>query len=86
MVKLNNQTRFNAPYRNINDSVCFSDLKILFCMNKSKIGREIDILCVYIFLPLYSGGEVWEGIWNQTYFSVIEFLFREITPRYHILR
>ena len=32
-------------------------------------------------LPLYSGSEVWEGIWNQTHFIGIEFLSHEITPR-----
>ena len=40
----------------------------------------------FFFLPLYSGGEVWEGIWNQTLFSGIEFLYREIARCYPISR
>ena len=47
---------------------------------------EHTLTCIF-FLPLYSGGEVWEGIWNQTHLVVcIEFLSREITPRYHTTR
>jgi len=26
-----------------------------------------------LFYPLYSGSEVWEGIWNQTHFVVLNF-------------
>ena len=40
----------------------------------------------YFLLPLYSGDEVWEGICNQTHFSGIEYLSREITPCYLISR
>ena len=50
----------------------------------NNINIEVSDTYIYFLLPLYSGCEVWESIWNQTHFSGIEFLSREITPRYHI--
>ena len=45
------------------------------------------VFSLFLVLLLYSGGEVGEGIWNQTHlFSDIEFLPREITPHHHISR
>ena len=35
------------------------------------------------FLPIYSGSEVWEGIWIHTHLVVLNFCLEEITPRYH---
>ena len=40
----------------------------------------------FFSLPLYSGDEVWEGIWNQTHLAVLNFCLGEITPRYHTSR
>ena len=45
-----------------------------------------QIHLVVFHCPLYSGSEVREGIWNQTRFNTsgIEFMSREIKPRFHI--
>ena len=32
----------------------------------------------YFSLPLYSGGEVWEGIWNQTHLMVLNFCLESV--------
>ena len=34
--------------------------------------QPVDIIPVFLF-PLYSGSELWEGIWNQTHLVVLNF-------------
>ena len=31
-----------------------------------------------ILLPLYSGGEVWEGIWNKTHLLILNFCLERL--------
>ena len=35
-------------------------------------------LILFIWLPLYFGGEMWEGIWNQTHLVVLNFCLERL--------
>ena len=40
---------------------------------KENMKRSYKHSCSFFLLPLYSGGEMWEGIWNQTHLEVLHF-------------
>ena len=40
--------------------------------------RQGEFFFKYFLLPLYSGEEVWEGIWNQTYLVVLNFCLKRL--------
>ena len=62
------------------------EFNVKYFLNMFRVFSIISLVVLLFVLSLYSGDKMWEGIWNKTHFSGIEFLPREITQSYHISR
>ena len=62
------------------------DMYLMFCIlfdsqitffNKLECYHVLSAL-LFFLLPLYSGDEMWEGIWNQTHMVILNFCLKRV--------